>query len=106
MAYYVESTFLKKSFYQQQKVVLDFAVLFSDGIPEVFLLLFLFFANWDDADVIYDYVDFTGHHTGYRDIPATIDIPTYRTIPWENSIFFSIEYFNTYFDSLYITHFS
>ncbi|MEO8404411.1 MAG: glutamine synthetase family protein [Chitinophagaceae bacterium] len=42
--------------------------------------------GWDAADVVYDNATFTGWHTGYPDCPATIDINTFRKIPWENDV--------------------
>jgi glutamine synthetase len=42
--------------------------------------------GWDAADVLYDKPGVTGWHTGYPDSPASIDLNTFRTIPWENNI--------------------
>jgi glutamine synthetase len=42
--------------------------------------------GWDAADVLYDKPGVTGWHTGYPDSPASIDLSTFRTIPWENDI--------------------
>lgn len=42
--------------------------------------------GWDVADVAYDNGKFTGWHTGYPDVPARIDLSTYRSIPWENNM--------------------
>jgi glutamine synthetase len=42
--------------------------------------------GWDAADVVYDNASFTGWHTGYPDCPATVDINTFRKIPWENDV--------------------
>lgn len=42
--------------------------------------------GWDAADVLYDKPGVTGWHTGYPDSPASIDLATFRTIPWENDI--------------------
>ena len=42
--------------------------------------------GWDSADVLYDRSEVTGWHTGYPDSAATIDINTFRKIPWENDI--------------------
>ena len=39
--------------------------------------------GWDMADVLYDNANVTGWHTGYPDIHATIDLSTFRVIPWE-----------------------
>ena len=40
--------------------------------------------GWDSADACYDNSKFTGWHTGYPDAQATIDVSSYREIPWEN----------------------
>jgi len=42
--------------------------------------------GWDAGDVVYDNVQYTGWHTGYPDCPATIDLNTFRKIPWENNV--------------------
>jgi glutamine synthetase len=42
--------------------------------------------GWDAGDVTYDNVQFTGWHTGYPDVPAVLDINTFRQIPWENDV--------------------
>eukprot|EP01095_Lingulamoeba_sp_RSL-Kostka_P012172 TRINITY_DN477_c4_g1_i1.p1 TRINITY_DN477_c4_g1~~TRINITY_DN477_c4_g1_i1.p1 ORF type:complete len:495 (-),score=156.47 TRINITY_DN477_c4_g1_i1:1243-2727(-) len=45
--------------------------------------------GWDMHDKTYDYTEdgtFTGPHTGYPDVKATIDLKSKRTIPWENDI--------------------
>ncbi len=39
--------------------------------------------GWDSGDVLYDNASVTGWHTGYPDIHATVDLSTYRRIPWE-----------------------
>jgi glutamine synthetase len=39
--------------------------------------------GWDVADQLYDNVQVTGWHTGYPDALATIDLSTFRMIPWE-----------------------
>ena len=39
--------------------------------------------GWDSADELYDRPTVTGWHTGYPDAPATIDLDTFRVIPWE-----------------------
>jgi glutamine synthetase len=41
--------------------------------------------GWDSADVCYDNSEVTGWHSGYPDAKATIDISTFRQIPWESS---------------------
>jgi len=42
--------------------------------------------GWDAGDVVYDNVKYTGWHTGYPDCPGTLDINTFRKIPWENNV--------------------
>src|ERR1043166_4159120 len=42
--------------------------------------------GWDAGDMAYDNVQYTGWHTGYPDAPATIDLSTFRKIPWEQDI--------------------
>jgi len=39
--------------------------------------------GWDVADALYDNAQVTGWHTGYPDALATIDLSTFRMIPWE-----------------------
>jgi glutamine synthetase len=39
--------------------------------------------GWDVADQLYDNARVTGWHTGYPDTLATIDLSTFRMIPWE-----------------------
>jgi len=39
--------------------------------------------GWDLGDQLYDNSQVTGWHTGYPDTKATIDLSTYRLIPWE-----------------------
>ena len=50
--------------------------------------------GWDAADVLYDKAEFTGWHTGYPDSPASIDLNTFRKIPWENDIPFFLAELN------------
>lgn len=42
--------------------------------------------GWDAADLAYDNTTYTGWHTGYPDSPATVDLTTFRKIPWENDL--------------------
>lgn len=42
--------------------------------------------GWDSADVLYDKSTITGWHTGYPDSPASIDLNSFRKIPWENDL--------------------
>ncbi len=39
--------------------------------------------GWDITDVLYDNAKVTGWHTGYPDAHATLDLSTFREIPWE-----------------------
>jgi glutamine synthetase len=39
--------------------------------------------GWDVGDQLYDNAQVTGWHTGYPDALATIDLSTFRMIPWE-----------------------
>jgi len=50
--------------------------------------------GWDAADVLYDKSEVTGWHTGYPDSPASIDLKTFRKIPWENDIPFFLAELN------------
>lgn len=42
--------------------------------------------GWDANDVAYDNGKFTGWHTGYPDVPARLDLTTFRKIPWEGNL--------------------
>ncbi len=50
--------------------------------------------GWDAGDVAYDNVKVTGWHTGYPDATATIDLNTFRRIPWENDMPFFLADFS------------
>ena len=39
--------------------------------------------GWDSGDQLYDNAKVTGWHSGYPDAHATVDLSTYRPIPWE-----------------------
>src|SRR5258708_10889934 len=39
--------------------------------------------GWDSSDQLYDNAQVTGWHSGYPDTHATVDLSTYRRIPWE-----------------------
>jgi len=39
--------------------------------------------GWDSGDMLYDNAEVTGWHSGYPDTHATVDLSTYRRIPWE-----------------------
>jgi len=40
--------------------------------------------GWDSSDVAYDNSKYTGWHSGYPDAMATIDLTTFRQVPWDN----------------------
>jgi len=42
--------------------------------------------GWDAGDQAYDNGRYTGWHTGYPDALATIDIGTFRRVPWEGDL--------------------
>ena len=51
--------------------------------------------GWDSADMAYDNAAVTGWHSGYPDAMATIDLQTFRQIPWENKLpFFLADFSN------------
>ncbi|HKO78854.1 MAG TPA: glutamine synthetase family protein [Chitinophagaceae bacterium] len=51
--------------------------------------------GWDAADSAYDNAAVTGWHTGYPDALATIDMQTFRQVPWENDLpFFLADFSN------------
>lgn len=51
--------------------------------------------GWDAADSAYDNAAVTGWHTGYPDAVATIDLQTFRQVPWENDLpFFLADFSN------------
>jgi glutamine synthetase len=51
--------------------------------------------GWDAADSAYDNAAVTGWHTGYPDAIATIDLQTFRQVPWENDLpFFLADFSN------------
>ncbi len=39
--------------------------------------------GWDSGDQLYDNAKVTGWHSGYPDAHASVDLSTYRPIPWE-----------------------
>lgn len=41
--------------------------------------------GWDCADKCYENSEITGWHSGYPDAKVTIDIESFREIPWENN---------------------
>ncbi|MBC6490356.1 glutamine synthetase family protein [Flavihumibacter stibioxidans] len=40
--------------------------------------------GWDAGDQAYDNVSYTGWHSGYPDANASVDLATFRQIPWED----------------------
>ncbi|HEX8462249.1 MAG TPA: glutamine synthetase family protein [Segetibacter sp.] len=50
--------------------------------------------GWDNNDAVYNNTKVSGWHTGYPDAMATIDINTFRTIPWNDDIPFFIADFS------------
>lgn len=42
--------------------------------------------GWDSGDKTYDNVTLTGWHTGFPDTDASVDLDTYRRIPWEDDL--------------------
>ncbi|HEY4337727.1 MAG TPA: glutamine synthetase [Puia sp.] len=42
--------------------------------------------GWDPMDRAYDNGEFTGWHTGYPDVVATVDVATMRRVPWEGGL--------------------
>ncbi len=50
--------------------------------------------GWDINDNAYDNSEFTGWHTGYPDANATLDLSTFRKVPWDNDVPFFLGDFN------------
>ncbi len=50
--------------------------------------------GWDMNDVVYDNGQVTGWHTGYPDGMATIDLSTFRQVPWNNKLPFFLADFS------------
>lgn len=51
--------------------------------------------GWDANDVVYNNSEVTGWHTGYPDSMATIDLTTFRKVPWDHDIPFFLGDFHT-----------
>ncbi|MDR8393914.1 glutamine synthetase family protein [Aliifodinibius sp. S!AR15-10] len=52
--------------------------------------------GWDMNDAVYDNSEVTGWHTGYPDAMATIDLGTFRKIPWNEEVpFFLADFSNS-----------
>lgn len=50
--------------------------------------------GWDAGDIAYDNSKITGWHTGYPDALASIDLQSFRRIPWDNNIPFFLSDFS------------
>lgn len=51
--------------------------------------------GWDAGDVAYDNASITGWHSGYPDALATVDLQSFRQIPWEHDLpFFLADFSN------------
>jgi glutamine synthetase len=50
--------------------------------------------GWDINDLAYEGMDFTGWHTGYPDANASLDLATFRKVPWDNDVPFFLGDFN------------
>jgi len=50
--------------------------------------------GWDCGDVGYENVNFTGWHSGFPDALASLDLQTFRKIPWDNDVSFFLADFN------------
>lgn len=50
--------------------------------------------GWDINDLAYEGSDFTGWHTGYPDALATLDLNTFRKVPWDSDVPFFLGDFN------------
>jgi len=49
--------------------------------------------GWDSSDALYDNTKEIGWHMGYADVPATVDLQTFRQIPWEEDLpFFLMDF--------------
>lgn len=42
--------------------------------------------GWDSADVCYDNAEYTGWHSGYPDANVSLDLSTFRQIPWDGDM--------------------
>jgi glutamine synthetase len=52
------------------------------------------FSGWDIHDAVYPReLLISNKKNGYKDIIASIDLSTYRRIPWENNVPFFLVYF-------------
>jgi glutamine synthetase len=52
--------------------------------------------GWDSADKCYEEdIKFTGWHSGYPDVKTSVDLKTFRNIPWDNDIPFFLADFKS-----------
>ena len=42
--------------------------------------------GWDSQDQAYDNVEYTGWHTGYPDAKVSLDLTTFRQVPWDGNV--------------------
>ncbi len=42
--------------------------------------------GWDAGDVCYDNISYTGWHTGYPDSLVSLDLATFRRVPWDGDV--------------------
>ena len=50
--------------------------------------------GWDMNDLAYEGMEYTGWHTGYPDANATLDLNTFRKVPWDSDVPFFLGDFN------------
>jgi glutamine synthetase len=79
-------------------MVLDFAVWYCPWNFMIHLQLFLksHISGWDIHDAVYSReLLISNRENGYHDILASIDLSTYRRLPWENNVpFFLVSFFD------------
>lgn len=51
--------------------------------------------GWDAGDLAYDNANITGWHTGYPDALATVDLSSFRQVPWEDGLAFFLADFSS-----------
>lgn len=51
--------------------------------------------GWDSGDVLYDNVKVTGWHSGFPDKNCSIDLSTFREVPWQNNMPFFLADFSS-----------
>jgi glutamine synthetase len=53
--------------------------------------------GWDINDLAYEGCNYTGWHTGYPDANASIDLQTFRKVPWDHDVSFFLADFDLEF---------